>query len=135
MRTRGVVWCSVVQCATDSRHLCICISVAHYNTLQHTATHCNTLQHTATHYNTLQHTATHCNTLTSVAHQHAATHYTTCIALQTSLYLQLCVCVASELVSTCGVVCCSVLQCVAVCCSVLQSCSVLQCVSVHLVSL
>ena len=45
-------------------------AATHCNTLQHTATHCNTLQHTATHCNTLQHTATHCNTL-----QHTATHF------------------------------------------------------------
>jgi len=62
------------------------LKLAHYNTLQHTATHCNLNQvghsatfsrmfqaysnwHTATHCNTLQHTATHCNTL-----QHTATH-------------------------------------------------------------
>ena len=68
----------------------LCVSCAHCNTLQHTATycntrqhaamyrkrrlcvyyaHCNTLQHTATYCNTLQHTATHCNIL-----QHTATH-------------------------------------------------------------
>ena len=71
-------------------------SLAHCNTLQHTATHCNNqgrilkvrhscasnsppdsdevhiLQHAATHCNTLQHTATHCSTL-----QHTATHCNT----------------------------------------------------------
>jgi len=43
--------------------------IAHWNTLQHTATHCNTLQHTVTHCNTLQRIATHGKTL-----QHTATH-------------------------------------------------------------
>jgi len=36
--------------STSAASLYFSLSVAHCNTLQHTATHCNTLQHTATHW-------------------------------------------------------------------------------------
>ena len=72
------------QITCKAANLCIwhMSSLAHCNTLQHTATHCNALQHTATHCNALQRTATHCNTLQPTAThcntlQHTATHCST----------------------------------------------------------
>jgi len=74
------------------KKMCVEITGAHcnilqhiatrYNTLQHATTRCDTLKHTATHCkhcNTLQHNATHCTTL-----QHIAPHQ--CTNSSSSLY-------------------------------------------------
>jgi len=63
--------CRVV-CLQENFDAAACVTTAHCNALQRTATRCNTLQHTATHCNTLQHTATYCYIL-----QHTATHCNT----------------------------------------------------------
>jgi len=79
---RVAVCCSVLQCvavccsvlhwgctvfALNPRHFAkVSSTVIGYRNLSRecvaSLAHCNTLQHTATHCNTLQHTATHCNT-------------------------------------------------------------------------
>ena len=88
--------------ALHSTHIYL---IAHFNTLQHTATRCNTLQHAAT----------HCNTLPWCHGKHQ-------VHAQLNRYAWSVVHVVwhTPRVLQCVAACCSVLQRVAACCSVLQ---------------
>jgi len=92
----------------DSISYTVSVNRLHYKILQHFATHCDTGYfnqlvagtNTVAHCNTLQHTATHCNTL-----QNTTKHRFECPMYVGSLQVAMCCSVLQ-----CVAVCCSVLQ-------------------------